>query len=393
MAFLLLCFTINGCCHTSREETLMKNGEKSTEIEMPTEDEFLRPLMKIYEDAYSDGQNRNSNPIKIIVEELGKQNYVAVDSKNKVDMTCSEQLEEFIKKHQMKENAEITVFCVSYFGGFSLYDITTDNGEVSIKQRYYQYLNHQFSRLEIAEYDASVFDYTEEGYLMIKGQWNSPEKYMLTLSEEEEHIALRVKPLDEKCRELNNRYIMPISYGSNNMFITDWDQEEYGNLDFYDMFALFYEDVYQSKFPYLMNDDLSIGEEYQIPQEEFEEVIMMYLPVTKQELRQQLRYNPANKCYIYRPRGFYEFDYADIPYPEVVSYEENEEGTLTLMVNAVYPNENSSRLFSHEVTVTETDGNMQYLSNHVVSMENIDLWWHADRFTDEEWEEYYRSVN
>lgn len=46
----------------------------------------------------------------------------------------------------------------------------------------------------------------------------------------------------------------------------------------------------------------------------------------------------------------------DIPYPEVVSYTENEDGSLTLLVNAVYANENTSRLFSHEVTVKDIDG-------------------------------------
>ena len=54
------------------------------------------------------------------------------------------------------------------------------------------------------------------------------------------YTAVRVKSLEEECRELNRRYILPIGYGANNMFLTDWKEENFGELDFYDLFQLLY---------------------------------------------------------------------------------------------------------------------------------------------------------
>ena len=54
------------------------------------------------------------------------------------------------------------------------------------------------------------------------------------------HIVLS---LDETCRELNRKYILPIGYERNNMFLTDWSEEEFAELDFYDMFDLFYQEI------------------------------------------------------------------------------------------------------------------------------------------------------
>ena len=74
---------------------------------------------------------------------------------------------------------------------------------------------------------------------MIEGISHSAESYVLTLSEEEKHIALRVEHLDEECRELCAKYIEPVSYSLNNMFITSWNKDDYSNLDFYDIFDRF----------------------------------------------------------------------------------------------------------------------------------------------------------
>lgn len=105
--------------------------------------------------------------------------------------------------------------CVSYDGGFSLYEFEAEDSKVFIIETYYKNMNGNLSRMQEAEYEASVFDFTEEGYLMMEGSWNSPDKYVLMLSEEKEHVALRVFPLDEEVREFNCKYIKPISYELN----------------------------------------------------------------------------------------------------------------------------------------------------------------------------------
>ena len=46
-------------------------------------------------------------------------------------------------------------------------------------------------------------------------------------------IGFRVEPLDEACRELNRKYVMPVGYAGNKLFITNWNQSDYSQLDFY----------------------------------------------------------------------------------------------------------------------------------------------------------------
>nr|MCR5128506.1 DUF6070 family protein [Lachnospiraceae bacterium] len=47
-----------------------------------------------------------------------------------------------------------------------------------------------------------------------------------------------------QCRMLCEKYISPVSYNMNNIFITDWNQENYKKLDFYDIFERFYKETY-----------------------------------------------------------------------------------------------------------------------------------------------------
>ena len=91
-------------------------------------------------------------------------------------------------------------------------------------------------------------------------------------------------------------------------------------------------------------------------------------------------YIPEDQTYEYRPRGFYEAEYPDIPYPEVVSYEEKNDGTITLTVNAVYPEENTSRAFTHKTVVRPLDdGGFQYVSNQIIFPEvGFEPWWHSE---------------
>ena len=69
-----------------------------------------------------------------------------------------------------------------------------------------------------------------------------------------------------------------------------------------------------------------------------------------------------------------------------MDYTENEDGTITLTVNAVYPKENTSKSFSHKTVVRPLgEGGFQYVSNEMISSEEGDVfWWHTDRLMEEE---------
>ena len=172
---------------------------------------------------------------------------------------------------------------------------------------------------------------------MFSGVWFSEELYLLTLSGAEEHTALRVQPLDETYRELSRKYLLSIGFEQNNMFLVDWSEDDFGELNFYDMFDLLYPKVYGTNIPYVADDNLAVSAVYQIPKEEFESLIMEYFPVTAEQLRQYAVYDEEDQVYAWEPLGCLNcsptaFGTSE---PEVTDIRKNADGTVTLTVDAL----------------------------------------------------------
>ena len=64
-----------------------------------------------------------------------------------------------------------------------------------------------------------------------------------------EHVAMRIRPLGEEIRKMNRQYIRPVGYGRNNLFLLDWNEDDFGEIDFQDMFDILYPQVYGKKNP------------------------------------------------------------------------------------------------------------------------------------------------
>ena len=386
-----------GC--SSELPKVSEHGETvpDNEVYPLSEDGFddAKSIAAVYRDIYDEAVETNTlgslETLQRIVARLGENGYVAVDSENQVDMAGAEQAIEFCKAVDEKKSATLTIIVMKDFG-FRKFDLETEDGNVNIVRGYYQYdKSGCLQNRNAVSYPADIWRYTEEGYLLFEGSYFSDENYVLTLSDTPEHTALRVLPLDETCRELNRKYILPVGYGQNNMFLTDWNEEDIGDLDFYDIFDNFYPILYEQPVPYAADESLAVGAVYQIPEEIFENVIMTYFNINKEALRRGTTYISEKAAYEYRPRGFYEVEYPDIPYPEVVDHTENQDGTITLIVNAVYPNSNTSAAYTHRTVIRPLAGDcFQYVSNEMISLEDEgDIWWHSNRLTKEEWLEIY----
>ncbi|MGL5437057.1 MAG: DUF6070 family protein [Lachnospiraceae bacterium] len=383
----MLLLSVSGCSDTPQMET--DPIENKSEVQIPRQngqegaEKLIEICSDIYEKAAEGNKSADLEVIRSIVNRLGENGYAAVDSENQIDMTEAEQVMQFCEQVDAKEEAELSIIEVSYSGGFTKYDLKTEGGNVDIVQGYFQYESGQLINMSTSSYRADTWQYTEDGYLMFSGVWFS-EMYILTLSGVDEHTALRVQPLDEKCRELNRKYLLPISYKQNNMFLVDWSEDDFGELNFYDFYDIFYS-------PYAADVYLEVDAVNRIPEAGFENIIMTYFNIDSETLRLKTTYYAEDKTYEYKPRGFYEVEYPEIPYSEVVSCIENSDETITLTVNAVYPNEDTSKLYVHEVVIrTLEDGRFQYVSNRVLTAaDDHELWWHTDRLTEEEWEEIY----
>ena len=394
ISFVLM-LSVSGCSDAPPEEdTVSETVIDIQAIQEESEenaDEIISVCINLYEKAEEENKLADLETIRSIVNRLGENGYSAVDSKNQIDMTEPEQVAHFCEKVDAQEEAEITILEVSYLGGFVKYDLHTKDGNVDVVRSYYKYENGNMKREVTGNYQAEYWNYTEEGYLMFSGVWFSEELYVLTLSGAEEHTALRVLPLDETYRELSRKYLRPIGFEQNNMFIVDWSEEDFGDLNFYDMYDILYPKVNGQYVPYVADDNLSVSAVYQIPKEEFESVIMKYFNIDSEMLQSKTIYDSEDSTYEYKPRGFEEVEYPEYPYSEVVGFTENNDGTITLIANVVFPYAGDSKVYAHEVVVRPLeDGEVQYVSNRIIpSEDNCRETWHTPRLTLEEWEELY----
>ena len=394
ISFVLI-LSISGCSDAPPEEdTVLETVIDVQDIQEESEedaDEIISVCIALYEKAEEENKLADLETIRSIVNRLGENGYTAVDNKNQIDMTHAEQVKRFCKMVDAKEKAEITIIDIDDLGGFIKYDLQTKDGNVDVIRSYYEYKDGAIQRNHIGTYQAEDWNYTEEGYLMFSGIYFSEELYALTLSGMEEHTALRVEPLDERCRELSRKYLLPISFERNNMFIVDWSEDDFGELNFYDMYDILYRKENGEYVPCAADDNLGVGAVYRIPKDEFESVIMKYFNIDSETLQSKTVYYSEDSTYEYKPRGFEEVEYPEYPYSEVVGFTENSDGTITLTANVVFPYSGNSKVYVHEVVVRALeDGGVQYVSNRIIpSEENCEETWHMPRLTAEEWEELY----
>ena len=394
ISFVLM-LSASGCSDASPEEDTV--SETVIDIQAIPEDskenaeEIINICIDLYKKAAEENKIADLEMIRSIVNRLGENGYPAVDSRNQINMTEPEKVVEFCEKVDAQEEAEITILEVSYLGGYVKYDLHTKDGNVDVVRSYYKYENGDIQREVTGSYQAEYWNYTEEGYLMFSGVWFSEELYVLTLSGAEEHTALRVQPLDETYRELSRKYLRPIGFEQNNMFIVDWSEDDFGALNFYDMYDILYPKVNGQYVPYIADDNLAVSAVYRIPKEEFESVIMKYFNIDSETLQSKTVYYSEDSTYEYKPRGFEEVEYPEYPYSEVVDFTENSDGTITLTANVVFPYAGDSKVYAHEVVVRPLeDGGVQYVSNQIIpSEDNYEETWHTPRLTLEEWEELY----
>ena len=380
---------ISGCKGNTEEPV----ASESVEIvdERKIDDNFINIPIDIYVEAAKNNELTDMETVCKAIKRFGECGYAAVDCENRVDMTQMQSVMDFCDSVENQKEAEVTIIQVSSLGGFSVYHLQTENGVVHVKRCYYGYKDGIMKSEDEGEYQTDYWRYTDDGYLMFSGTYFSEELYVLTLSSAEEHVAFRILPLDAKCRELNEKYLLPIGYELNNMFLVDWNEDDFGDLNFYDMFDLLYPKLHNEKFPYVADDNLGIGAVYHIPKTEFENVIMEYFNIDSETLQSKTVYDSEDFTYEYKPRGFEEVEYPEYPYSEVIGYTENSDGTITLTANVVFPYSGNSKVYAHEVVIRPLeDGRVQYVSNRIIpSEDNSEETWHTPRLTAEEWEELY----
>ena len=115
-------------------------------------------------------------------------------------------------------------------------------------------------------------------------------------------------------------------------------------------------------------NEISIG--YILPKEEFESLIMEYLPVTAEQIQEYAVFDEKNQTYVWVRLGCLNYapTFFGTSLPEVIDIKENEDGTVTLTVDAVCDMVIcDDAVITHELTVKfADDGSFQYLGNEIL---------------------------
>ena len=158
------------------------------------------------------------------------------------------------------------------------------------------------------------------------------------------------------------RYVSPSVFDYLEQFRIN--AENMSELDYNGMFEYLYGMKYGEKFN---SEDYPNG----IPKEEFESLIMEYLPITAEQIREYAVFDEENQTYLWARLGC--FNYAPTFFgtslPEVVDIKENQDGTVTLTVEAVCDMVIcDDAVITHELTVRfAEDGSFQYLGNEILN--------------------------
>lgn len=167
----------------------------------------------------------------------------------------------------------------------------------------------------------------------------------------------RVSPLTDECRKLTRKYVYGLSYVNYNMLVIDWDESNASDI----LVPCMFDDIYR----------LYTGENLKpdggwIDADKYESVMLSMFPVTVTELRDKCDYNPEKDSYRYHVILGKQYP----PFREVVDYTYNDDGTVSLIVDAVWADKGSDIAFRNTLTVKpEDDGTFKYMSNHIEKME------------------------
>ncbi|MDO5799924.1 MAG: DUF6070 family protein [Eubacteriales bacterium] len=313
-------------------------------------------VKEIYKDViitdaanYSSGVSEfTSEQRKEVVEQLGKAGLVSTEEDT--NMQNHEKIETFYADYLNGQDSMVTVFEVHRDGLIGAVTFIYRNGQL---QTYY--IGVRWKEGGMPEIQGTSVSNVAEIKLTEKGYFIYAYEYVIVHSSLRQYW--RTEPLPEDCRELTEKYISGLSYVNYNVLVTNWDSSNVEDI----LMPCMYEDIYR-----IYTGENLKTEGWKILAEEYEKIMTTYFPVSVEQLREHCEYDESSNSYEY------EMIYAS-PYPpfgEVVDYTKNADGTITLIVDGVWPDYNSDLAFRNTVVVQPfEDGTFRYLSNAIEEIE------------------------
>lgn len=176
---------------------------------------------------------------------------------------------------------------------------------------------------------------------------------------------VRLQSADKDLYDLYAKYLSPVGYPSS-VFTKDWDRQSYKEICFNDLFEPFYTAVYGD---YVYSDDYERCTDMScrlIPANIFEDTILRYFDIPLEEFRALSLYMSDTNSYPWQECNCYNVIYCPKLTPEVKEKRDNEDDTITIVVDVLCFDYKCFPRFTHEITIKPiSDGSFQYIENHV----------------------------
>ena len=281
---------------------------------------------------------------KAVVEQLGKAGLVS--AAEDTNMQNPEKLEAFYTDYLNGQDSMVSVFDVQRDGQIRAVTFIYRNGQLQtcyIGVRWKEDGTPEIGNTSMN--NVAEIKLTEKGYFIYA--------YETVIAHGCIRQYWRTSPLSEKCRELTKKYISGLSYLDLDILVTDWDSSNAGDI----LAPCLYDAIYRIHTGKTLPSDIR-----RIPAEEYENIMTTYFPVTAGQLREHCGYDEDSGSYEYEKMHVTQYP----PFGEVVEYTENADGTITLIVDGVWPDRNTDLAFRNTVVVQPfEDGTFRYLSNSV----------------------------
>ncbi len=306
----------------------------------------------LYSDLYTGNSEYSLETTQEIIARFGDAGLSAVDANNQVNMTNWETVDDFCKGG---DNTTSTIYVINDDGSYTQYDLSMSAWNLHVIMQVFS--GGENSSVTFSnEYDAVHWSYTEKGYLFFGAEHPSGDfgPWLET--------AIRVKPVDEDLRDMARKYLNMMGYEDNNLFIENWSEPNFTPLELYDIYEV-------------LTGNISAANET-VPAAGFETVIKRYLDISTEDIRNMADYDADSNTYAFSSRtAEAKGSTPDMPYPEVASASDNEDGTVTLLVEAVWPKYQDDRAYVHEVTVRPEGDSFKYVSNRIIENKMGTKWY------------------
>lgn len=326
---------------------------------------MLELILDIYEDA---DKGEASNVVlsdKTVLEMQGKLMETGCPVSTGVpysNMENYESVDSFLEKCRNKKSGSVIVYNIHYDGGVGRKKFIFDGTDMYVLNARGVRRDGKKPGIVYISYNrVKEWSYTEKGWFCYELCLpNTPETSRVI----DASCLIRIKPMTEEQREMSKRCVSGLGYQGNNILCSDWDAAHMDKLDYNGVYEYLYGMKYQERF--LLGDDKN-----GIPKEEFEDLIMEYFPVTADQIQEYAVFDEESRTYTWRWLDFSNYVPTSfgLSQPEVTDIKENEDGTVTLTVEAVcdvvvY----DDAVITHELTVRfAEDGSFQYLGNKILS--------------------------